>query len=199
MTNMDTRISELMDGEQAPADGAATARALTASGNGQDAWRVYHLIGDAMRRETYLALDVRASVMAALAGEPTVVAPWATRECQPTRRSAARWRHAAMAAVATVAGVAVVAWVAVTTPSVHDGLMASAGSGTEKPGVAPVADDMLTVARTMPATTAPAAQTAAADDADRQLQEYLLAHQAYAAMGLPVGVVNHIHTVSAAR
>jgi sigma-E factor negative regulatory protein RseA len=197
MTNMDTRISELMDGEQAPADGAATARALTASGSRQDAWRVYHLIGDAMRREAYLALDVRANVMAALAGEPTVIAPRAARECQ--RRLATRWRHAAMAAAAAIAGVAVVAWVAVTTPSVHDGLMASAGSVAEKPGVAPVADEMLTVARTMPATTAPAAQTATADDADRQLQEYLLAHQAYAAMGLPVGVVNHIHTVSAAR
>lgn len=111
MTNMDTRISEWVDGEQQPMDTAAAMRLLSAIDR-QDELRTYHLIGDALRGESHLAFDVRADVMAALAGEPTVIAPGAVREFRQTRQiqhAAMRWQRSALAAVATVAGVAVVA------------------------------------------------------------------------------------------
>lgn len=192
MTSMDTRISELMDGEQVPASGAATVRALVAGNGMQDEWRLYHLIGDAMRRETHLAFDVRAGVMAALAGEPTVIMPQAVHQARRKRHAVLHWQRAIMATAATVAAVAVVAWVALA-PNGGAGLPTAVPAA---PLVRATLANASSVTPEKPLLASASVPTDARADVDPHLQEYLMAHQAYATAGLPVGGVNHIHTVS---
>ena len=84
---MKDRISALMDGELDEREAAATITALASDPQARDAWRTYHLIGDALR-------DGRASGI--------------------VRRAAANapfWR-VALPAFAVAAAVALVSWVA---------------------------------------------------------------------------------------
>jgi sigma-E factor negative regulatory protein RseA len=84
---MKDRISALMDGELGEREAADAIAALANDPQARDAWRTYHLIGDAMREGR------------------SVVAP---------RRPAAnapRWR-VALPAMAVAAAVALVSWVA---------------------------------------------------------------------------------------
>jgi len=84
---MKDRISELMDGELDEREAAATIAALASDAQARDAWRAYHLIGDALR-------EGRSSVA--------------------RRRPAANsptWRIA-LPAMAVAAAVALVSWVA---------------------------------------------------------------------------------------
>jgi sigma-E factor negative regulatory protein RseA len=84
---MKDRISELMDGELGEREAAEAIAALANDAQARDAWRTYHLIGDALRE-----------------GRP-VVAP---------RRPAANapyWR-VALPSLAVAAAVALVSWVA---------------------------------------------------------------------------------------
>ena len=84
---MKDRISALMDGEVGEREAADTLATLASDTQARDAWRTYHLIGDAMREGR------------------SAVAP---------RRPAAnapRWR-VALPAMAVAAAVALVSWVA---------------------------------------------------------------------------------------
>ena len=84
---MKDRISALMDGELGEREAAETIAALANDAQARDAWRAYHLIGDAMREGR------------------EVVAP---------RRAAANapyWR-VALPSLAVAAAVALVSWVA---------------------------------------------------------------------------------------
>lgn len=216
MTTMDTRISEWMDGEQGPLDPAAAMRLLSAIDR-QDDWRTYHLIGDALRGEPHLAFDVRAGVMAALAGEPTVIAPRAVRESRESlharriQHAALRWQRSALAAVATVAGVAVVTWVAMAPLQLEqrDRHNVARQTGVAAPSPAPLvaANDESASGRVTQPTTAGAANApifaaatsvpAAEIERDAHLREYLMMHQAYA--GLSVGGAGRIQTVAVGR
>ena len=91
----------------------------------------------------------------------------------PARRSTADWHRPVLALAASAAGVAVVAWLAL--PPGGDGAPA---------GVASVAG------------AKPAAVVAQAQSTPR-LQEYLVAHQAYAPGGAMVGGARNIRTVAA--
>ena len=206
MITMDTRISEWMDGEQGPLDAAATMRLLSVIDR-QDELRTYHLIGDALRGESHLAFDVRAGVMAALAGEPTVIAPRVVRESRHTRqiqRAAMRWQRSALAAVATVAGVAVVAWVAMSPLQLEQ---RDRQSVTLSPMPLVAANDAISPRRATQPVAANAANTPAfaattsvpPDEIERDahLREYLMMHQAYA--GLSVGGAGRIQVVSVGR
>jgi sigma-E factor negative regulatory protein RseA len=83
---MNDRISALMDGELAEGEAGETIGLLASDANGRQAWRTYHLIGDAMRQGR-----------AVIAARPAANAP--------------RWRMA-LPAVAIAAAVALVSWVA---------------------------------------------------------------------------------------
>jgi len=102
----------------------------------------------------------------------------ATLELEPTvmapaRRSTADWQRPVLALAASAAGVAVVAWLALAPGS--DGAPAGAASLADaKPAVV--------VAQTQ---------------ATPRLQEYLVAHQAYAPAGAMVGGARNIRTVAA--
>ena len=100
---MKARISELMDGEAAAPE---SLHALAAEGEARDAWRRYHLIGDAMRDTRVLPAGFAARVAAKLAAEPTVMAP---SRVAPKRQKQ-RWQL--LSAAASLAAVALVGWVA---------------------------------------------------------------------------------------
>ncbi|MGL5497786.1 MAG: sigma-E factor negative regulatory protein [Aeromonas sobria] len=68
------QISALMDGELSDAE---VLNELEMDSDLQDTWGRYHLIGNAMRGDlsVSLQLDLSASIMAALEDEPTILAP----------------------------------------------------------------------------------------------------------------------------
>ena len=102
---MNEDISRLMDGELD--DEPAVDRVV--AGMRQDGamatWACYHIIGDTLRGDCRVGARLSRRISAALANEPTVLAP-PRRVDRP-----ATW---AWAAAATVAAVAVVGWTAVS-------------------------------------------------------------------------------------
>ncbi|HEC18100.1 MAG TPA: hypothetical protein ENI97_02015 [Gammaproteobacteria bacterium] len=102
MTNpSDERLSALLDGELDGQERQAALDKLLDSEHQRKAWGRYHLIGDTLKRSLPGGIDhgFSSRVMAALADEPTVLAP-------PVR---APWgqRLAGLAVAASVAAVAV--------------------------------------------------------------------------------------------
>ena len=165
---MKTRISALMDGELEQHEVAETLQALRRSEDLRREWRDGLLIGAALRGEDGLDLDVTARVMAALDTEPTVMAP--------ASRTPA-WQRPLLALAASAAGVAVVAWLALTPD----------GSGL--PAGLPAGAGGLAAARSGPVV--------AQAQSTPRLQEYLVAHQAYAPGGVIGGAARNIRTVAA--
>jgi sigma-E factor negative regulatory protein RseA len=90
----------------------------------------------------------------------------------PQRQGAVGWQRPVLALAASAAGVAVVAWLALT------------------PGSDPASDASGALAGGKPAVVAQAQSTP-------RLQEYLVAHQAYAPAGAMVGGARNIRTVAA--
>jgi sigma-E factor negative regulatory protein RseA len=99
---MNDQISRLMDGDS---DEPELERVCRAGGESMDAWVCYHVIGDALRGSGTLSPGFFARFAAALANEPTVLAP----QSRLTHRLGVSW-----AIAATVAAVAVVGWTAVS-------------------------------------------------------------------------------------
>ncbi len=124
--HMKTRISALMDGELEGDETAETFRALRRSPELRSQWCDCQLIGAALRGERGLGIDVTARVMAAVAQEPTVMAPAPKRVPQ--------WQRPALALAASVAGIALVGWLALAPlgdglPAGTTGLAAGAKQG----------------------------------------------------------------------
>lgn len=167
--DMKTRISALMDGELEQHEVAETLQALRRSDELRTEWRDGHLIGAALRGERGLDIDVASRVMSAIELEPTVMAPAPRRTLE--------WQRPALALAASAAGVAVVAWLALA-PSGDTAPARQLALATAKPGPA---------AGSMPASS----------QSTPRLQEYLVAHQAYAPGGPMVGGARNIRTVAA--
>ena len=102
---MNEDISRLMDGELDDEPAVDRAVAVMRQDGAMTTWACYHMIGDALRGECRVAGRLSRRIAAALASEPTVLAP-SRRVDRP-----AAW---AWAAAATVAAVAVVGWTAVS-------------------------------------------------------------------------------------
>ena len=100
---MTQEISALMDGELDTAEADGIIKSCRVDAKHRDAWRCYHLIGDALRREHDHRPALEDRILTALQSEPTVLAP--------RRRS---WVPAlprvALAAAASVLTVSAVAW-----------------------------------------------------------------------------------------
>ncbi len=164
---MKTRISALMDGELESHEIAETLRDLKRNGELRSEWCDCHLIGAALRGERELDIDVAAKVMSAIDLEPTVMAPGSRRRPE--------WRGPALALAASAAGVALVAWLALAPGS-----------------------EAVPVRQTVAAKSGPVvAQMVANTQSTPRLQEYLVAHQAYAPGGPMVGGARNIRTVAA--
>jgi sigma-E factor negative regulatory protein RseA len=104
---MNDRISELMDGELEDREAARLIGTLGGEGEARDAWRMYHLIGDAMRDTRVLSAGFAARVAEKIALEPTVLAPRQRESARP--RS---WFAVPAAVAAGFAGISVVGWLA---------------------------------------------------------------------------------------
>lgn len=103
------RISLLLDGEMDPAEAEAAIAALCTDPAFRREWHELHRAGDALRSNEVAACDAAhfcARVTAALAGEPTVLAPRAAKNTSGLRRY---W----MPGLAVAASVAAIGFVAV--------------------------------------------------------------------------------------
>lgn len=163
---MKNEISVLLDGELEAQAAPAVLSALKDDEGLRGTWRDYQTIGAALRREDGLDHDITARVMAALAEEPTVLAP------KPERKHA--WHKPLAALAASVAGVAAVGWMAFAPNDTLEAARASALAQHVRPQAAVAAK--------------PAAQ--------RDMQDYLLAHQVNAPAARLPGGTQHIRMVS---
>lgn len=161
------RVSALMDGEL-ELDQIPGLERVMKDDDARACWQTYHLIGDVMRGERPASGQFVARVSAVLAEEPTVLAP---RPARPS--SAARNRMFALSAAASVAGVALVGW------------LAFKGGIAEQPGTGPIVRGE---------GTTPATEVAADD---RDVRDYLHAHQEYSPTAGMHGVGAYVRTVAA--
>jgi sigma-E factor negative regulatory protein RseA len=166
---MKERLSALMDEELGDADAAGCLDRLDRDGELQDAWRVYHLIGDALRGHAGHGLPP--SFADRLAAEPTVLAP------RRTERAAQRKTWFALSAAASVAAVALVGWMAL-------------------PLFDPPAQ--IASSQPVPAVTAVALPPAVVPEA-QGVNDYLLAHQRFSPSSVMGGMAPYVRTVSEVR
>jgi len=106
---MKDRISQLMDGELDDRAAAETIGALGRDGEALQAWRTYHLIGDAMHESRVLSAGFSVRFAERLSAEATVLAP------RRARRESRTWF--ALSAAASFAAVALVGWLAFAPPT----------------------------------------------------------------------------------
>lgn len=167
---MKTRISALMDGELESHEITETLHVLRDTGALHTELAAYQVIGDALRGEMNLEMDVSARVMAAIEREPAVVLL--------ASRRALHWQRPALALAASAAGVALVTWVALTSVV-----------GSDSPGM---------VAGTVAKGNSRAGEVVVTNDPASRLrmQEYLVAHQVYAPGGAIAGSANPVRAVS---
>ncbi|HLS87955.1 MAG TPA: sigma-E factor negative regulatory protein [Burkholderiales bacterium] len=168
---MSERISALMDGELDARAAEGTLEALLHDPQALEAWRTYHLIGDALRDTPVLSTGFAGRIADRIDAEPTVLAP---RRLPPRAARPVRWPAAAAAALA---GVALVGYVAFNT--------------APESGVAPAA----------PLAQAPVAPPAAASrptliPLPRSTPDYLLAHQGFSPRVSLQGMAPYVRTVS---
>lgn len=103
---MKPEISALLDDELEPGAAGRTIDALRRDKELQEAWNVYHLIGDALRRSPGYSYDLSPKVLARLAEEPVLFVPAAQPKRAPLR--------VALPLAAAVMGMAAVGWVALS-------------------------------------------------------------------------------------
>ena len=166
---MNDRISELMDGELEDRDAARLIGTLGGEGETRDAWRMYHLIGDAMRDTRVLSAGFAARVAEKIAQEPTVLAPKALQGERPRN-----WFAVPAAVAAGVAGVSVVGWLA---------LAPQAPSPVATVAAPPLAQVQPAQPQTIPLPSA--------------TSDYLLAHQGFSPGASLQGMSAYARTVSA--
>lgn len=164
------KISVLMDGEAGGQDAHQAMLRLKDNGEAREAWAAYHLIGDVMRGEALPAFDVSQRVAAAIAQEPTVMAP--QRSSRPSKPLTY-----ALSAAASVSAIAVVGWMAFSTGNVVS------------PGVEVARAPVPVVQPEAPLVSSPS---------DGQMNEYLLAHQGVSPSTSLHGVAPYIRTISTA-
>lgn len=151
-------ISSLMDGELPSHEADRVIRTCSMSEEHKETWNTYHVIGEAMRGRAPAGLARSDRVMAALAAEPTVLAPRRQRVLETTLG------RVALAAAASVATIGMVSWVG--TQGAAPGVSAPAvAKGTPAMAIQPVA-----ATATVPAAAQP--QPATID-----VQDYLAAHR----------------------
>jgi len=146
-------LSALMDGEMADDEAGSALGRLAKDANAMRSWVEYGLIGDAMRGCVHdtSALDQR--IKAALAAEPTILAPVAR-----TNRHTVYW-------VAAAAAVVAISWTVLSV-------------APNKPGIPVASNGGLEVPQAIQPT--PAQINAAEEVASNEVMPYLAAHQDYA-------------------
>lgn len=162
-------ISALLDDELEPGEASRAIDALRRDRKLQEAWNVYHLIGDTLRRSPAYSPDLSAKVMAQLSEEPVLFAPSAQPKPVPLRF--------ALPLAAAVMGMAAVGWVALSLNSPLPPTELAAKPRPSSGLAAPVAERSPSSA----------------------LKEYLVAHQAHSPSGGIQGVAPYVRSVSEIR
>lgn len=165
-----TRVSAFMDGELDDHETEQTLAAVKQDADLRREWAEFHLIGAAIRQERGLEVDIAASVMKALANEPTVLSP-----SIPSVRHRPRPLRPLWALAASAAGVAVVAWVA---------LWPTGGPSGDAAQLAKVNAKGVTVANF------------AVSEQGGKLRDYLVAHHAHAPTATMAEGTRYVRTVS---
>jgi len=171
---METRagISALMDGELEGHEADGAHARLRDDAGAREAWRAYHLIGDAMRAEPALSAGFTARVAARLAQEPAVLAP------RPRRASGLpAWTYALAASLAIV-------------------FAGGAGFFVMQQGAEPQAPMAAANAPTPAAASSGAERELAQVPPPEAANDYLLAHQAYSPRTSLQGMAPYVRTVS---
>jgi sigma-E factor negative regulatory protein RseA len=172
---MKDRISALMDGELDDSSAATAIEALQSDGEARDTWRTYHLISDALGKSGMLSEGFSERVAAALAKEPTVLAPRRRPAGEPRR-----W----VALAAGVAAVSLVGWLGFAPQQSAIAPVAQAPlAGTQAPGAKPAM---------VPAAMVPAAMVPLPSGTN----DYLLAHQGFSPRVSLQGMAPYVRTVS---
>ena len=150
-------ISSLIDGELEGPEADRVIRACCTSEDHKETWSTYHVIGEALRGRAPAAAAQPGRIMAALAKEPTVLAP-------RTRLLETTFGRIALAAAASVATVGVVSWVGIQggAPGVSSATVVKAVPG----GPAGIAIQPVSATTSVPAAPASA-----------DVQDYLNAHR----------------------
>ena len=167
---MKTKLSALLDDAAEADELDHLCDALGKADDLRDCGRIYPLIGDVLRGESLLGTDITAAVMRRIQHEPQVVA----------FRRRPRWLSPMMAMAAGISGIAVVVWLALPLA---------------RQGAAPVQQ----TAQSQPAPAAVAKSDSAMPDKlapERDMQEYLIAHQSQAGGLQFQGGSEHVRTVS---
>lgn len=167
---MSEKISALMDGELEAHGQQGPYAELARDGEALEAWRTYHLVGDALRDTPLLSAGFSVRLAARLAAEPTVLAPR-----KPQANARMRWR--AMSVAASFAAVALVGWMWFTPQ----------GGMQRSPEVALAPANPSAATAEAPAPRVPLPSAAG---------DYLLAHQGYSPRGNLQGVAPYVRTVS---
>jgi sigma-E factor negative regulatory protein RseA len=207
---MKNKLSALVDGELTRDELEQVCAALDDAEMRGD-WADFVLVGAALRGEGQLNFDVSSRVMAALAEEPTVLAPRMIDipVIAPTiavaRQRNGAWGRQWTALAAGMAGVGLVAWVAfslappepevqiatMTAPLAAEIVTSVTSAATTSPGaLKPVLEQRNHVAQVQ---SAPSSKDATA------FQDYLVAHQVYVSGGPISGGSRNVRAVSLSR
>ncbi|HEY6095326.1 MAG TPA: sigma-E factor negative regulatory protein [Gallionellaceae bacterium] len=175
---MKERISTLMDGELYEDEAIALLGKLKSDDQAQQDWRAYHLIGDVLRQPDHISRDITSALRERLRAEPVVLAP--------RTRVSKKVGYIAMSAVASVSALAVVVWMTMQIQA------------EPAPGLA--------LQQTSPATPGNVQLAAAASGKgaapqgkaiNRDMDDYLVAHQEVSPSTEMAGGTTYIHTVAA--
>jgi sigma-E factor negative regulatory protein RseA len=188
------KISALMDGELDPNQSDQQYTRLKQDSEARAHWNTYHLIGDALRGDSIVAMNFSAKLSARLEQEPTVLAPQ-----RPKIRPVNRTTTYALSAAASLSAVALVGWMAFNNPLVPQPdsvtVATSVSSPVSTPAPAPVASSA-PVTRVTLASDQP---ELASIPSDGKMNEYLMAHQEFSPSTAIQGVAPYIRSVSARK
>ena len=168
---MKQRISACMDGELDPHDAENVLAAIADSAELRAEWAVYHMVSDGMRGAPDLAPGFVERFSAALAAEPTVLAPRPRIALRSPVGSYLMYAAASFAAIAVVGWVAFTPQVSAPAPQIarQEAVKAMPKSAPQRPAVSPLKP---------------------------MDHDYLLAHQAVSPSGAMQGVAPYVRTVS---
>jgi sigma-E factor negative regulatory protein RseA len=183
---MKEKISELMDGELEDGVAAMSIDGLERSmasggqeGEAFEAWRTYHLIGDALRDTRTLSAGFAARVAERLAAEPTVLAP---RRSAPSLQEPRKWYALPAAAAAGFAAIGLVGWLALAPqPQAPQQSPAAFAQAVPVPQVSGSLEARKPAIVPLPTAT----------------PDYLLAHQGFSPRTSLQGMAPYARTVSA--
>lgn len=194
------KISALMDGELDARQSDQQYTRLKQDSDARACWNTYHLIGDALRRDSIVSTNFSAKLGARLEQEPAVLAPQRP-QMRPVRRTTAY----ALSAAASLSAVALVGWMAFNNPlvpqpdSVTTSVTTSVATSVSPSVSASVSAPVVPSAPVTTVTPASVQPQLASVPSEGKMNEYLMAHQEFSPSTAIQGVAPYIRSVSTTK